>query len=163
MLTLRPIDEQTLFPVTRLSVAPAQREFVADNTWSIMEAYIALSRKEIALPFGLYDGETPVGFVMFSYGSYPGAPQVAVGNYAIWRLMIDHHHQGKGYGKQAMQAALAYLRTRPAGDAQSVWLSYEPTNELARHLYHSFGFVENGAYDGHEIIAVRRLDQEESP
>ena len=37
------------------------------------------------------------------------------------------------------------------------WLSYEPENEVARKLYASCGFVENGEMDGDEIVAVIKL------
>ena len=37
------------------------------------------------------------------------------------------------------------------------WLSYEPENEAASQLYHSFGFVETGEMDGEELIAILKL------
>ena len=37
------------------------------------------------------------------------------------------------------------------------WLSYEPENEVARKLYHSFSFTETGDMDGNEIIAILKL------
>ena len=36
-------------------------------------------------------------------------------------------------------------------------LSYEPENEVAKKLYASFGFVENGEMDDDEIVAVLKL------
>ena len=36
----------------------------------------------------------------------------------------------------------------------------EPENGVARELYHSFGFVETGEYDGEELIAVLELGGE---
>ncbi|ERK58798.1 hypothetical protein HMPREF1983_00698 [Gemella bergeri ATCC 700627] len=41
--------------------------------------------------------------------------------------------------------------------AEYCWLSYEPENEVARKLYHSFGFTETGDMDGNEIIAILKL------
>ena len=41
--------------------------------------------------------------------------------------------------------------------AEYVWLSYEPENEKAKALYRAFGFVENGEWDGDEIVAVLKL------
>ena len=35
--------------------------------------------------------------------------------------------------------------------------SYEPDNKIAKELYHSFGFVENGDMDGDEVIAILKL------
>ena len=76
---------------------------------------------------------------------------------SMWRLMIDDHYQGKGYGKEAVRLALDFIRTRPCGSADYCWLSYEPENDVARKLYQSFGFTETGEYDGEEMIAVLEL------
>ena len=38
-------------------------------------------------------------------------------SYLIWRFMIDKKYQGKGYGKEALQLALDYIRTFPVGEA----------------------------------------------
>ena len=143
----------------KLSVNERQKGFVATNTQSILEAYATVSEGNVALPFAIYhDGEL-IGFVMFGYGTIgeEDEPQVADGNYCIWRLMIDRKYQGRGYGKKAMKAALAYLQTKPCGEANFCWLSYEPENSVARALYSSLGFMENGEKSGDEIVAVRRL------
>lgn len=67
--------------------------------------------------------------------------------------MIDKDHQGKGYGKKAFTKVLDLIKTLPQGNATSVFLSYEPENEVARKLYASFGFVETGDIDEGEVIA----------
>ena len=41
-----------------------------------------------------------------------------------------------------MELALEYMHSFPCGKADSIWLSYEPENEIAKKLYASFGFVE---------------------
>ncbi len=41
--------------------------------------------------------------------------------------------QNKGYGKQAVEKALAYIRTFPCGKAKYCWLSYERENAAAGH------------------------------
>ncbi len=125
----------------------SQRNFVAENIYSLAEAYANIAEDKYAQPFGIYDGETPVGFLMIGFDmadeeadreKYP----VITGNYLIWRFMIDKNHQKKGYGKAAMKLALDFIRTWPCGEAEYCWLSYEPENEVARRLYESFGFVE---------------------
>lgn len=160
MLHLERLTGKNVWEVLRLSVEDYQKNFVAPNDMSLVEAYIAITNHGYALPFGLYDGSTPVGFLMLSYDAedcWEDAPQIAHGNYSIWRLMIDKNYQHRGYGKQAMELALDYLRTKPCGEAEYCWLSYEPTNEVARKLYASFGFRETGEYDGDEVIAAREL------
>jgi diamine N-acetyltransferase len=71
--------------------------------------------------------------------------------------MIDKNFQGKGYGKEAFGKALDLIKTFPQGDAVSVFLSYNPENEVARKLYASFGFVENGDISDDEVIARLEL------
>ena len=94
-------------------------------------------------------------------GTEPSAEWFLRNSYCIWRFMIDRRYQGRGYGRKALELALEFIRTFPAGPAQYCWLDYEPENEVARKLYLSFGFVERPEqYDeeeGGEIPAVLEL------
>ena len=158
MIQLRKIDSGNIWRIIALEVGDDQKNFVATNTESLLEAYCAITNGGVALPFGIYDGETPVGFVMIGYGGdWEDAPVIARESYSVWRLMIDRRFQGRGYGKAALASALDYIRTYPCGKAESCCLSYEPENEAAKALYHSFGFRENGEMDGEEIVAVLKL------
>ena len=97
---------------------------------------------------------------MIGYGaddSWTDAPAIAKDSYNIWRLMIDERFQGKGFGKEAMNRILDFIKTEPCGSAETCWLSYEPENTVAKNLYRSFGFQETGDWDGNEIIAVLDL------
>lgn len=157
-MELRKVDDDNLRSIVNLSVREDQKNFVASNTKSILQAYTAIMADRVALPFGLYDGEELVGFVMFGYDGYEeGDPEFIKGSYAIWRFMIDEKYQGKGYGKKAMVACLEYLRTYPCGEAKYCWLSYEPENVVAKKLYNSFGFKETGDVIGGEVISLLEL------
>ena len=159
MVTLEKVTSKNVWKLLKLRVAPAQEDFVATNTQSIVEAYTTVAAGGVALPFGVYADGEPVGFVMLGYDSLPDEdnPSVAAGNYTVWRLMIDETQQGKGYGKAALRLALDYVRTLPCGPAKLCWLSYEPENVGAAALYRAFGFRENGEYDGDELVAVLTL------
>jgi Acetyltransferases len=125
-----------------------------------VEAYLALANHGHALPYGIYSDETLVGFLMIGYGAddeWENPPEIAKGNYSIWRLMIDRRFQGKGYGKRAVELALEIIRTKPCGDAGYCYLSYEPENRRAKELYRSLGFEETGELDEEELIAVLKL------
>ncbi|MBR4462676.1 MAG: GNAT family N-acetyltransferase [Erysipelotrichaceae bacterium] len=141
------VDKDNFEELIDLEPFESQYNFVADNSYSIAEAYANAVSGRYAQPFGVYDGETPVGFVMIGYDiadeedDYEKYPLIR-DNYLIWRFMIDKKFQGKGYGKEAMRLALEFIRTFPCGEAEYCWLSYEPENEVARQLYRSFGFVE---------------------
>lgn len=160
MLRLEKIHGQNVWDILKLKVAENQRHFVSSNDRSIIEAYTAIAGNGYAFPFGIYENDTPVGFLMIGFDTddyWDDAPSVAKGNYNLWRLMIDKNHQNKGYGTEAVRLALEFIRTFPCGRAEYCWLSYEPENEAAGRLYRSFGFTETGETDGEELIAVLRL------
>ena len=160
MLRLEKVTGKNVWSILKLHVSEDQESFVAPNDISIIEAYTAITGNGYAFPFGIYEGETPVGFLMIGFDAddcWEDAPSIARGNYNLWRLMIDKNYQNKGYGKEAVRLALEFIKTFPCGKTDFCWLSYEPENEIASRLYHSFGFAETGEMDGDEIIAVLKL------
>ena len=162
MIRLEKISGSNFRDILELHVNDSQESFVAPNDISLAEAYIALANHGHAFPFGIYDDGTPVGFCMVGYGAdddWEDAPAVAAGNYNLWRFMIDRRYQGQGYGRQAFQMALDFVKTFPNGPAELCWLSYEPENEVAKKLYASFGFVEVPEHykEGEEMPAILKL------
>ena len=109
MLRLEAITAHNGNSICQLSVKEAQRDFVASNRTSLAEAQTALSGGGHAYPFGIYDEDLPVGFLLIGFGTdehWENPPAIAQNNYNIWRLMIDVRYQGKGYGKQIVTALL---------------------------------------------------------
>ena len=160
MLHLEKVNGKNVWDILKLKVADSQKDYVAPNDVSIIEAYTTITANGHAFPFGVYDDSALVGFLMIGFDIddyWEDAPAIARGNYNLWRLMIDESYQRQGYGKSAVSAALVFIRTFPCGAAEYCWLSYEPENEPARRLYESFGFVEKGEKDGEELIAVLKL------
>ncbi len=160
MLHLERVNGKNVWDILKLDVSDAQRSFVASNEISIIEAYTATMANGCAYPFGIYNGETPVGFLMIGYGvddDWSDAPEIAKNNYNLWRLMIDRNYQNRGFGREAIGLALEFILSFPRGKADYCWLSCEPENQIAQRLYRSFGFVETGEKDGEELIFVRRL------
>ena len=160
MLRLEKINGRNVWDILKLSVSDEQENFVALNETSIIEAYTAITANGYAFPFGIYDDDTPVGFLMIGFDKddyWEDAPAIAAGSYNVWRLMIDKNYQGRGYGREAVRLALEFIKTFPCGKAEFCWLSYEPENETARRLYREYGFEETGEMDGEEVIAVLRL------
>lgn len=160
MIRLEKVDGRNVWDLLKLKVSDDQSSFVASNNISIVEAYTAITGNGYAFPFGIYEDNKPVGFLMIGYDVddyWDDAPEIAKGNYNLWRLMIDKTYQGKGYGKEAVRLALDFINTFPCGAADYCWLSYEPENEIARKLYSSFGFNETGEMDGEELIAILKL------
>ena len=165
MLHLEKITPANVWDVINLKVKKHQKNFVASNECSIIQAYVAEGTACTAFPFAIYNDKKVVGFLMIGYNEAAlydfddecDAPEVLKNNYSIWRLMIDKKDQGKGYGREAIKLALDFIRTWPCGKAEYCSLSYEPENEVAAKLYHSMGFAENGEMDGDEIVAVIKL------
>ena len=160
MLRLERVNGKNVWAILKLNVAASQKSFVASNAISIIEAYTAITGNGYAFPFGVYDDDILVGFLMVGYDTddnWDDAPRIAKGNYNLWRLMIDQNYQHKGYGKGAVKLALDFIKTFPCGKAECCWLSYEPENAIAQRLYGSFGFAETGDIDGKELIAVLKL------
>ena len=160
MLKLKKINRKNVGEILKLEVFDNQKRFVAPNNISIIEAYLAITENNDVFTFGIYNDDTPIGFLMIGYdvnSDDEGAPMIAKGNYNIWRLMIDKEFQGKGFGKKVMDLALEFVNTFPCGTAKYCWLSYESDNDLARKLYKSVGFVETDEKDGEEIVAIMKL------
>ena len=140
MITLKEISEENVVTICELDVAPDQRDQVAPNAVSIAEGNYA----ERAWFRAIYDGETPVGFVML-------ALEHDKNEYYLWRLMIDQRYQGKGYGKAAMKLVVAFLKTMP--QVEELLTSYVPNGELgANHFYESIGFIDTGRIDHGEVV-----------
>lgn len=165
MLHLETIDYKNVWDVIDLKVFRKQKDFVADNVISLVQAYSVRDSETFAFPFAIYHDKKPVGFLMIGFneaacyedGFDVKPPEILKNNYSIWRLMIDKRYQGRGYGREAIRLALDFIRTWPCGKGEFCSLSYEPENEVAAKLYHSMGFVENGEMDGDEIVAVLKL------
>ena len=157
-ISLRKVTFDNYDALCGMQVAEAQKGFVAKNVSSLAEAYVAITTGGVALPFGIYAEEEPVGFLMIGYGTLEGEnlPSGAYG-YCLWRLMIAEEHQRQGYGREAMRQALEYIRSFPVGEATQCWLSYKPENQRAKALYDSFGFRENGEMNDGELVSVLQL------
>ena len=144
-VTLRPITRDNLWAVVALKLHPGQEAFVADNIDSIANASV----EPTFVPLAVYAGDELVGFAM--YGQHP--PET--GAWWVIRLMIDREHQGKGYGRAAMEAVIAMMAER-VGCAEIV-TSFNPANAVAAGLYTSLGFQPTGEIEDDEPLLRLRL------
>ncbi len=153
-LSIQPVTKENWRDLVKLKVGADQIHFVAPNVYSIAESHFGQDEPDGShwdlYPYGIYDDETPVGFLMYGYNfQYPDYESF------ILRLMVDENHQGKGYGKFGMQKMLEIFRADQR--ISCVGISYEPNNNAARKLYASLGFVETGKMLEDEIEAVCKL------
>ena len=107
-VSLREVTADTVRAICNLDPGPGGDRFVAPNAVSIAQAYF-----EPAAWFrAIYAGDEPVGFIMLE-------DDVDNHEYSLWRLMIDHRHQRKGYGRRAVELLIEYVRTRPGATDSS--------------------------------------------
>jgi diamine N-acetyltransferase len=139
-LTLRAVDADNWRAVAKLTVHEAQRDWVMEPAY-----YLALCHYSPVgwRPLAMVSGEDEVvGFLMWAIDPDDGAAWLG-------GILVDAAHQGKGYGRAAVVAALAEI------DAPSFALSYSPDNTVAKALYTSLGFVETGETEDDEVVARR--------
>jgi len=128
--------------VIALKVHDEQNNFVASNLYSLVQAKYQPECK----PLAIYDDCLLVGFLMYVI------PTAEQNDYWIYRLMIDQNHQKKGYGKIAMQQIIELIKQDK--DYNKIYISFEPSNYVAKTLYERLGFVSTDEIDGGEIIYV---------
>lgn len=141
MIQLKPITEENFLAAFQLQLAPGQERFVSHPIRSLAQAYVYRAQCQ---PFGIYDGDAMVGYVLVIYDD-------EIPEYDIWHMMIDEAHQGRGIGRGALERALAYIKTKPFGPSDRVALTCHRENARALHLYKSLGFAETGAVYEEEI------------
>jgi diamine N-acetyltransferase len=148
-VVLRPLTEENRPALEALRVATAQRAFVSSVTDSLAEAERYADANPLV--FGLYDRETPVGFVMI-------ADEVDDPDYIahfLWKLLIDERFQRRGFGTAALDLVAAYFRSKgvptmstSAGEGEGSPIPF----------YERYGFVRDGVHeddDGSREIMLR--------
>ena len=152
MVELRAITEENFLDAFNLKLAEGQERFVSHPIRSLAQAYVYRSQCQ---PFGIYADGNMVGYVMVIY-------DYDVPEYDIWHMMIDAAQQGRGYGSDALDRVIDYIRTKPFGNTGRIALTCNKENAVARRLYESRGFTATGNEDEDEIELVLTVQQGES-
>jgi diamine N-acetyltransferase len=141
VVQLREITFATVRQVISLRVSEQQSRYVAPNATSIAEGLLN--------PGGwlraIYAAERPVGFAMLFDPKVPGAISggpLDAASVLLWRLMIDHAHQKRGYARNALDLLCA--QARRVG-ANALLTSYVPGEYGPERFYLHYGFVKTGA------------------
>lgn len=142
-ITFRKITRSNWAQVANLSVFDEQRQYVADNAYSIAEA----NYTDHSVARAIYSDDNAVGFLMYESLAPEGRPNV----YHIFRFMVDHRHQSEGVGRQAMQLAIDTILGFK--DVERITICYSPRNTVAKAFYADFGFQEVGLDEHGEMIA----------
>ena len=153
-VTLREITEDDAQSVLALRVAPGQERFVSSVADSLEEA----DEYPQGSPWfrAVYADETPVGFVMLSWDVEPQPPEIN-GPWFLWKLLIDHRHQGRGYGREVLRQVVELVR---AQGGTELLTSHVPGEGGPAGFYARLGFVPTGELDPDgEILLRLRLDE----
>ena len=142
---VRAVDTVNVNALIKLTVAEHQRQLVAPVATSLAQAAYNTPGR----PLGLYDGDTPVGFLLL-WEAWRATDKPADELY-VWRLMIDAAHQGRGYGAKAMRWVIDEARHQGVA---SVGLSHVDKEPHAGPFYEKLGFSYTGVVDeGERVMA----------
>jgi diamine N-acetyltransferase len=152
-ISLREITDANRREIELLGVSSEQARYVAGVAESLAEA----AATPAARPWyrAVYAGREPVGFVMISDGIPGGQPEY-LGPYYLWRLLIDAHRQGSGFGTAALDLVVGYVRTRP--NAQALLTSAVPGPASPVGFYLRYGFARTGqVFDGEDVLELQLM------
>lgn len=150
MLEFKPVTRQNLKALIRLKVRPDQENLVAPNVYTLAEqAY-----EPHSAVFGLWNGDEAVGLLaMIDLERHPDpllegdVPQSAY----LWRLLIDAKHQGKGYGRAAIEYAKSVTREWGYSKLSCSVVDAENSN---LKFYETVGFRLTGDKVEDELVIV---------
>lgn len=88
---------------------------------------------------------------MISWDVHPEPPHL-IGPWFLWKLLIDHRHQGHGYGRQVVRQVAALVR---AHGARELLTSYLPETGGPAGFYQRLGFTHTGRSDVNGEVIVK--------
>jgi len=133
MITFKAIAEDNFDAVIAMK-RPPEEKFVASNAFSLAQAWLYRDAGDV-YPAAIYDGETPVGFLMLD-------EDVEERCLVLWRIMFPVEHQNKGYGTRAIR--LLIRLAKKSGRYDTLILNCAPANEIGKHVYEKLGFRPTG-------------------
>jgi diamine N-acetyltransferase len=146
-LRLEEITPDNVEAAIALKVRPDQERFVSPVVKSLAEAY---AQPEVAWPRLILDGDDLVGFVMafFDVRFDPENPEDRPRS-GLWRLNIADGHQGRGYGRFAVESVCEEIRSRGQSRVTVTWGQGEGGPE---QFYLKLGFRLTGETSGDQVV-----------
>ncbi|HFI0256881.1 TPA: GNAT family N-acetyltransferase [Streptococcus suis] len=131
MIVLKPVDESSYTAVLDLTVAEADKGFVAPNVRSLADAWLYRMNGDV-FPYAIWADEQVVGFALIDIDE-------EIQQYMLWRFMIGQEFQGKGFGQEALEVVIDQAISHPVCDHLIV--SYVKGNAKMAHLLKKNSFV----------------------
>ncbi|WP_421410007.1 GNAT family N-acetyltransferase [Streptococcus suis] len=131
MITLKPVDESSYQAVLDLTVAEADKVFVAPNVRSLADAWLYRENGDV-FPYAIWADEQVVGFALIDIDE-------DIQQYMLWRFMIGQEFQGKGYGQAALEVVIAMAQSHPVCD--HLIAAYVKGNQKMARLLEKNDFV----------------------
>ena len=147
-LRLEPVTRENVRAACQLELRADQGDLVAPVSWSLADAY---TMPDIAWPRVIHDGDQLVGFIMAAFA--PGHENSLFHSY-LWRLNIGAEHQGKGYGRFAVDELCREAIRR---GHHRLTVSYHAGQHGPEEFYRRLGFHTTGEYNEDETVAERLL------
>jgi diamine N-acetyltransferase len=148
-IRIAEVTGDNVIAACRLKVRPEQEPYVAPVAISLAEAYV---NQHTAWPRLVYDGGELVAFVM---GGFDPSSPLDFFRCGIWRLNVAAGHQGKGYGRYAVEAAFDEARRRGLRRATVLW---KPGEHGPEGFYLRLGFRTTGERFHDQVVGERYLD-----
>lgn len=143
-IELRTIDKENMYDVIELEVSDEQKDFVAPNSFSLLQA----NYEENMYPFAIYRDNELVGFIMYDFDD-------EIGMHGMCRFMVDKKFQNQGIGKAAMEKLFDKVIEK-YGNVK-FYTSAEPYNTVALNLYKKLGFEDTGKIVYDEVLMIKQL------
>ncbi len=144
--------------VVHLRRGPGQERYL--NSMPSIFAEAVEDARAMPHMWAVHDAETArlVGFTMISDNIPEPRDEDLVGPYYLWKLLIDHPEQGKGYGRATLDAVIAYVKTRPG--AEVLYTSCADGPGSPRGFYLGYGFADTGRVMWGENLLVLDLPKD---
>lgn len=152
MIDIRPMQAEDVPAAHALRTRPGQSRFVSSVQESLQQAErfgVKWPPEGTAWPPHLiWDGPTLVGFVLGGFGDEEPFRSL------VWKLLIDGDHQGKGYGRAAVEFVAQEARRR---GRQSLGAFFSPGPDGPEGFWLRLGFKIQPGVGDRETYAVRPL------
>lgn len=133
-INFKEIDKSNYNSCINLKVADHQKDYVASNAISLVQAFY----EDELYPIGIYNDEEMVGFILYDYDK-------ELEGWSFSRFMIDINHQNKGYGSKALEKFLEFFHNKY--EEENLYTSVEIDNKVAMKLYEKYGFNKKDSFE----------------